>query len=196
MGSRVKTFLRNCSIFSSYPTELNLSQSGNEWIHLLVILDIPVKMILTNYETWKKCQIAWGFITVCINLHEKFHTSKSTSSRKKSGMFLVSWNFFCILHLLEADILFEDIVIFITGARVVPPLGIPKKITVSFIHECPTGCRCKLTVSTCALKLSLLPIIKQKRVWRKLFWTPLNYQMVSIRFELIYLNIVYPQYRY
>ena len=62
---------------------------------------------------------------------------------------------FCILHLLEAYILFEDIVMFITGVRVVPPLGIPKKITVSFIHECPTGCRCKLTVSTCALKLSL-----------------------------------------
>ena len=36
-----------------------------------------------------------------------------------------------------------------------PPLGIPKKISVSFVHECPTGCRCKLTVSTCALKLSL-----------------------------------------
>ena len=44
---------------------------------------------------------------------------------------------------------------FITGVRVMPPLGIPKKISVSFVHECPTGCRCKLTVSTCALKLSL-----------------------------------------
>ena len=36
-----------------------------------------------------------------------------------------------------------------------PSLGIPIKITVSFFHECPTGCWCKLTVSTCALKLSL-----------------------------------------
>ena len=186
MGSRVKTFLRNCSIFSSYPTELNLSQSGNEWIHLLVILDIPVKMILTNYETWKKCQIAWGFITVCINLHEKFHTSKSTSSRKKSGMFLVSWNFFCILHLLEADILFEDIVIFITGARVVPPLGIPKKITVSFIHECPTGCRCKLTVSTCALKL-LLPSHYQTREDMKK--ATLDSIKLSNGFDTIWTNI-------
>ena len=44
---------------------------------------------------------------------------------------------------------------FITGVRVVPPLGIPKQISVSFIRECPTGCRCKLTVSTCTLKLSL-----------------------------------------
>ena len=69
---------------------------------------------------------------------------------------------FCILHLLEADILFEDIAMFITGVRVVPPLGIPKKITVSFIHECPTGCRCKLTVSTCAFKL-LLPSHYQTR---------------------------------
>ena len=62
--------------------------------------------------------------------------------------------FFLIFHLLEVDILFEDIALFITGVRVVPPSGIPKKITVSFVHECPTGCQCKLTVSTCALKLS------------------------------------------
>ena len=44
---------------------------------------------------------------------------------------------------------------FITGVRVVNLLGIPKKITVSFIRECPTGSGCKLTVSSCALKLSL-----------------------------------------
>ena len=63
--------------------------------------------------------------------------------------------YFCILYLLEADILFEYIEMFITGVRVVNLLGIPKEITVSFIRECPTGSGCKLTVSTCALKLSL-----------------------------------------
>ena len=63
--------------------------------------------------------------------------------------------YFCILHLLESDILFEYIEMFITGVRVVNLLGIPKEITVSFIRECPTGSGCKLTVSTCTLKLSL-----------------------------------------
>ena len=38
--------------------------------------------------------------------------------------------FFCILHLLETDIFFEDIAVFITNVRIVPPLGIPVKITV------------------------------------------------------------------
>ena len=63
--------------------------------------------------------------------------------------------FFCILHLLEAHILFEYIVMFITGVRVVTLLVISKEITVSFIRECPTDSGCKLTVSICDLKLSL-----------------------------------------
>ena len=87
--------------------------------------------------------------------------------------------------------MFEDTVMFITGVRVVPSLGIPIKITVSFFHECPTGCWCKLTVSTCALKLSLLTNCKTEDM-KKLFWTPLNSQMILIGFELIYYTIVYP----
>ena len=49
---------------------------------------------------------------------------------------------FGVLHLLEANKLFEDTVMFVTGIQVVPPLEKPKKkrkkITVSFILECPT----------------------------------------------------------
>ena len=95
--------------------------------------------------------------------------------------------FFYILNLLEADILFQDIVMFITGVRIMPPLEIPKKIKVSFAHECPTVCRCK-----CTLNFHYLPIIERKRIWRNLFRTLLNYEMVLTRFELIYLNIVCP----
>ena len=53
MGSRVKKFLRNCNIFSLCPIELTLSQSRNEWIHLLVIGDIPVKILLTKIPRFR-----------------------------------------------------------------------------------------------------------------------------------------------
>ena len=53
MGSRVKKFLRNCNIFSLCPIELTLSQSRNEWIHLLVIRDIPVKILLTKIPRFR-----------------------------------------------------------------------------------------------------------------------------------------------
>ena len=122
------------------------------------------------------------------NLHEKLHTSKSTSSRTNSGTFREPFYFFCIFHLLETDILFEDIVMFITGVRVVSPLGIPEKITVSFIHEWPTGCRCKLTVSTCALKRSLPTYYQTKKGMKKAI---LDSIILSNGFDTIWTNISY-----
>ena len=35
------------------PIELTLSQSRNEWIHLLVIRDIPVKILLTKIPRFR-----------------------------------------------------------------------------------------------------------------------------------------------
>ena len=106
--------------------------------------------------------------------------------------------FFCILHLLEANILFEDIVMFITGVRVVPPLGIeyPKRLQYHLLTNAQQVVRASWLSALAPLNFRYLSIIKQKRIWGKLFWPPLNYQMVLIRFELIYLNILYPQYRY
>ena len=36
-----------------------------------------------------------------------------------------------------------------------PPLGMPRKIKITFKHDCSLGCACKITVSTCTLQLNL-----------------------------------------
>ena len=138
------------------------------------------------------------------SLHGKLHTSRSTSSRTNSGTFQEPFYYFCIFHLLETDMLFEDIVMFITGVRVVLPLWIPERITISFNHEFPKVCRCKLTITTCALKLSLpthyltnenmkKPILDSIKLSNGFdtIWTNISYHSI---FPYI-LNLIYPQYR-
>ena len=47
---------------------------------------------------------------------------------------------------------------FISGTSSIPPLGLPSKLTINFKHWCralPKECKCKPTVSTCALSLTL-----------------------------------------
>ena len=63
---------------------------------------------------------------------------------------------------------------------------IPKKITVSFTHECPTGCTCKLAVSTCALKLSLPFHYQTKEDMRKAILASIK---LSNGFDTIWANI-------
>ena len=36
-----------------------------------------------------------------------------------------------------------------------PPLGLPSTVTVTFLHDCRTGCRFQPTASTCGLQLTL-----------------------------------------
>ena len=44
---------------------------------------------------------------------------------------------------------------FVTGTNVIPPLGLPMKITVQFVHGCRADCQCRPSASTCALQLRL-----------------------------------------
>lgn len=53
-----------------------------------------------------------------------------------------------------------DVLKFITGCTEVPPLGFSKKITISFIHRCKSGCKCCPKASTCALERMLPTHIK------------------------------------
>ena len=41
------------------------------------------------------------------------------------------------------------------GSSTIPPLGLPKKLSIQFLHGCVVGCRCRPTTSTCALKITL-----------------------------------------
>jgi hypothetical protein len=61
-----------------------------------------------------------------------------------------------ILAILGCDLTVGDLLKFITGVRKIPPLGLPKKITVYFIHECHDDrCKCRPKASTCDLHLRL-----------------------------------------
>ncbi|CAB3978943.1 G2 M phase-specific E3 ubiquitin- ligase-like [Paramuricea clavata] len=44
---------------------------------------------------------------------------------------------------------------FITGCERIPPLGLPKRISVKFKHGCIERCRCRPTASTCDLSITL-----------------------------------------
>ena len=44
---------------------------------------------------------------------------------------------------------------FITGTYTMPPLGMPRKLKITFKHDCLLGCACKITVSTCTLRANL-----------------------------------------
>ncbi|XP_046856540.1 G2/M phase-specific E3 ubiquitin-protein ligase-like isoform X1 [Xenia sp. Carnegie-2017] len=44
---------------------------------------------------------------------------------------------------------------FITGCEQLPPLGLPKPITVKFKHGCTERCKCRSTASTCDLSITL-----------------------------------------
>ena len=39
------------------------------------------------------------------------------------------------------------------GATTIPPLGLPKKISVQFLHGCTPGCKCRPTTSTCDIDI-------------------------------------------
>ena len=41
------------------------------------------------------------------------------------------------------------------GSKSIPPLGLPKKITIQFLHRCGQDCRCRPTTSTCDLVITL-----------------------------------------
>lgn len=41
------------------------------------------------------------------------------------------------------------------GSSTIPPLGLPKKLSIQFLHGCVVGCRCRPITSTCALKITL-----------------------------------------
>ena len=53
---------------------------------------------------------------------------------------------------------------FVTGTNVIPPLGLPMKITVQFVHGCRADCQCRPSAATCALQLRLPVHIRDSSV--------------------------------
>ena len=53
------------------------------------------------------------------------------------------------------DLTINDLIKWMTGTKTVPVLGFPKKFSITFIHGCVAGCRCRPTTSTCDLLLKM-----------------------------------------
>lgn len=49
----------------------------------------------------------------------------------------------------------RDVLKWMTGSGEVPPLGFPKKFEVKFLHGCSTCCKCRPTVSTSDLSVTI-----------------------------------------
>ena len=68
-----------------------------------------------------------------------------------------------VIHLLgdnanvysTGDLTINDLIKWMTGTKTVPVLGFPKKFSITFVHGCVAGCRCRPTTSTCDLLLKM-----------------------------------------
>ena len=46
-----------------------------------------------------------------------------------------------------------EVLKWMVGMPTIPPLGLPKKISVTFVHGCDSQCQCRPSVSTCDTSL-------------------------------------------
>lgn len=49
----------------------------------------------------------------------------------------------------------QDVLMWLTGSKTVPPLGFSKVFTCRFVHGCDDECHCRPTVSTCEFIIKL-----------------------------------------
>jgi hypothetical protein len=49
----------------------------------------------------------------------------------------------------------DEVLKWMTGSSEVPPLGFPKKFEIKFLHGCIACCKCRPTVSTCDLSITM-----------------------------------------
>ena len=78
----------------------------------------------------------------------------SLSNVKKQKEIDVFYHFTNYIQSLNTDGL-QTTLKWAVGSSTIPPLGLPKKLSIQFLHGCVVGCRCRPTTSTCALKITL-----------------------------------------
>lgn len=88
------------------------------------------------------------------SLLEHFVFNFSLSQVRKEKEIDVHYHFSNYIHTLDTKGL-SAFLKWLTGSSSVPILGLPKKIEVSFLHNCLSGCRCRPTTSTCDLCLTI-----------------------------------------
>ena len=68
----------------------------------------------------------------------------------------------------------HELVKWLTETIKVPILGFTKKFTVSFIHGCQVGCKCRPSTSTCDLLLKLPAHNASREEMREMMNSALN----------------------
>lgn len=78
--------------------------------------------------------------------------SESQLIRQKEGD--VFYQFCAVINSLGMKEL-KALLQWATGLSSIPPLGMPRKVKITFLGGCDTGCRCRPTASTCDLRITL-----------------------------------------
>ena len=93
-----------------------------------------------NFIVWLYVQFLFSKFVTAVYLFDFLFVKKS----------------FCVARTEDASI--GEIMKFVSGTSSIPPLGLPGKSKVLFKHWCTSSnwsCKCKPTLSTCALSLTL-----------------------------------------
>lgn len=67
-----------------------------------------------------------------------------------------------------------DFIKWLTGTGEVPPLGFPKKFSVTFVHGCLDGCRCRPTVSTCDTTVKFPVHINSEEIMKEMLFSAIR----------------------
>ena len=111
--------------------------------------------IRDNPDMWRSIFTLGGIPQLSpTTLLDEFIVNYSESQVTKEKEIDVFYHFSNYVNSLDLDGL-QALLQWAVGAPSIPPLGLPKKINVSFLEGCIPGCRCRPTTSTCDLVLTL-----------------------------------------
>lgn len=114
-----------------------------------------LKSIREHPLMWKPVFVPGGApsLTATAFLNELLVTF-SLSDVKKQQEIDAYYHFTNYIQSLDTDGL-QTTLKWAVGASTIPPLGLPKKISIQFLHGCAPGCRCRPTTSTCSLTITI-----------------------------------------
>ena len=102
--------------------------------------------------------------------HHLPQCSKCIGILKKSMSYSLTHtnNHMCIIICLGSTLQLRDFLKWLTGSYEIPPLGFPKRFSVTFVHGCQEGCACRPTVSTCDVTIKLPVHIRDETAMKEM----------------------------
>ena len=114
-----------------------------------------LKSIREGPDMWRPVFVSGCMPSVtATNFLNELVVNFSLSDVKKQQEIDVFYHFTNFIQSLDSAGL-EKTLKWAVGASSIPPLGLPRKISVQFLHGCTPGCRCHPTTSTCDLRITI-----------------------------------------